>query len=92
MLLIITPKYGLFRKIEVYRFIDGTEAQMFEALQSVHAAYQDRGERHEVNISLVPITLDQLPAWVGQNVELNWLEAIRHRIRYNVTTLARNVV
>lgn len=89
MLLIITPKRGLLREIEVFRFIDATEARMFEALQAVNEYYDGKDKRHEVNITLVPISMEQLPDWIDQNVEPNWFELLLRRYRYSVTTLAR---
>ncbi len=89
-LLVVTPLTGLFRKVTVYELVGSTEAQMFEAFQAVNAGLTARGVRSEVNVSLVPVTLDQLGDWLALNIHPNWFQKITRRVSYTVHTMARN--
>ena len=70
-------------------FYGGTEAQVFEAFQKVNELYDQADERDTVNISLVPISHDQLEDWISNNVKPNWWQYITGSIRYSVTKMAR---
>lgn len=74
----------------VYRFLDATQEQIFEALQAVNDDLLERNLRETVNVTLVPITLDQLPDWLDNNIEPNGWERTWRKIRFVVTTLARD--
>jgi hypothetical protein len=89
MLLIITPLRGWRREIVVFRLKDATPEQMFDAFKIVNDAFTTSGDRDKVNISLVPISLDQLEEWIDNNVEPTWWEYLTHRIRYSIYHMGR---
>lgn len=90
MLLIVTPLKEWRRRILIFRFVDATEADVFEAMQAVNSDFASRGERHKVNITLAPITMDQLDDWIDNNIDPTVLERMLGRIRYIVTVLSRD--
>lgn len=89
MLLVITPVSDWHRQIKVYSFMDGDEAQWFQAFQKVNELYEADGIRDTVNIQLVPITIDQLSAWLDNNVDPTWWERLWGRYRIELTKLRR---
>lgn len=89
MLLIITPLRGWRREIVVFRLKDATPEQMFAAFTAINEAYQESGDRTKVNITMAPITIEQLEEWIDNNVEPTWWEYLTHRIRYSIYHMGR---
>ena len=89
MLLVITPLRGMFRTVTVYELLGASELDMFKAFQEVNRSLEDDGIRNEVNVALVPVTLEQLGDWMGNNIRPNWFQRVTRRIRYEVRSLVR---
>lgn len=88
VLLTVVPLKGWRRELTVLDLTGCTELEVFDVMRLVNDLYFDRGERKMVNISLVPIRVDQLPRWIENNVVLNWWEALRGRVRYAVVKIS----
>lgn len=83
MLLIVTPKTGWRREVMIFRFKDDSA---FEAFQALNENLEDRDK---YNITLAPISEDQIDTWLENNHKPNWWERLRGRIRYSITVLHR---
>ena len=90
MLLVITPLTGTLRIVKIFDFQDGTGAELFQAFQVVNKLYEDDGTRHEVNIALVPIGVDQVGDWLDNSINPNWWQKLTGRIRYTIHHMVRD--
>jgi hypothetical protein len=79
MVIIITPKKGWFRQLQVIQCDPGEEFENFQKINDIFD--QHRGA---LDITLQHITLDMLPAWIANNIDLNWFERLLGRVRYQL--------
>ena len=63
------------------------DTEKFTAYQLVHNYYIAQGRRDKYNITLAPISEDQLEQWIFENVQPTWWEILTRRTRYSVSTL-----
>lgn len=88
MMLIITPKGGWRRRIVAFKFRNQVgDGDKFTVYQLVHSYYVAQGKRDKYNITLAPISAEQLEQWIYENVEPTWWEILTRRTRYSVSTL-----
>lgn len=64
-----------------FRFTDST---IFEAFSELNENLENR---EKFNITIAPITEDQIEAWMRNNLTPNIWERLNGRIRYTVTVM-----
>lgn len=89
MLIIITPLRRWRREIVAFHLKGASSLQVFEAFHTINDAFSASGDRDKVNITIAPITTDQLDDWIENNVNPNWWEYVSRRIRYSIYHMAR---
>jgi hypothetical protein len=79
MVIIITPKKGWFRQLQVIECEPDEEFTNFQRINEIFDQHRDA-----LDITLQHITLEMLPAWVNNNIDFNWVERLLGRVRYQL--------
>ncbi len=80
MVLIVTPLGKWRREIRVYHPYG--EGQAFAMFQRANEGLEKLGIRNRYNVTLVPISVAQVSAWLTENLEPTWWERTTGRIRW----------
>jgi hypothetical protein len=82
MVIIVTPKKGALRCIEVIPVSSPGDA--YEQFTKVNDAFDSAGERDSVDITLAMIPTSHVGTWIQNHVDPNWYERITGRVRYAI--------
>lgn len=89
MIIVITPLHGWRRELLVIELDGGTSEQAYDAFVAVNAAFDNAGERDDVNVTLVPIGVSKLGTWIEHNVRPTPWERLTRKIRYSIHHMIR---